>query len=288
MVTYNLALLNMMVIEYNQLINASYIKSAPPDIDCDSFNDLSSSIRSRDRDERDFQLEEIENEMILLLCYIKKRKRDEDVDKRSKVRGKRGKYNTSRPLFTNPSTGEREVFTYHFSMWYQNFVLNPNHTDKKWRKQFLDRFHMPYETYIELVEKCKNSHHFNQWLQGVHKYNHRENYPIDLLLLTSLRYLGRDWTFDDLQESTGIGSETIRTFFLKFIEFGSTSLYNKYVVTPRTSFQLKDCEHEFKIAGFPGCIGSTDATHIIIDKCPKRFCQLHLGYKLTCTARTYM
>ena len=84
MVTFNLAFLNMMVVEYNQLINASYIKSAPPDIDCDSLNDLSSSIRSRDRDERDFKLEEIENEMILLLGFIKKRKRDEDVDKKPK------------------------------------------------------------------------------------------------------------------------------------------------------------------------------------------------------------
>ena len=146
---------------------------------------------------------------------------------------------------------------------------------------------MPYDTYLEFVEKCKNSHHFNQWRQGVHKYNHRENFPIALLLLTALRYLGRGWTFDDLQENTGIGIETIWTFFLRFIEFGSTTLYNKYVVSPTTTSELRDCETEFKMAGFPGCIGSTDATHIVTERCPKRLCQLHLGYKVACTARTY-
>ena len=120
MVTYDTALLHAMAVEYNQLINTSLINSAPPDVDYNSFKDLSSSIHSRHRDELDLQLEEIENEMITLLCYMKKRKRDDGIDKRSKPRRKRGKYNTSRLLFTNPFTGEREVFTYHYSVWYQN------------------------------------------------------------------------------------------------------------------------------------------------------------------------
>ena len=41
------------------------------------------------------------------------------------------------------------------------------------------------------------------------------------------------------------------------------------------------------MAGFPGCIGSTDATHIVMERCEWRLRQLHLGYKLAHTARTY-
>lgn len=105
-------------------------------------------------------------------------------------------------------------------------------------------------------------------------------------MLTALRYLGRGWTFDNLQENTAIIRETICQFFLKFIEFGSTTLFNKYINTPDTIEALQDCEYEYSMAGFPGCIGSTDASHIVIEKCSYRLRQLHLGYKMSLTART--
>ena len=41
------------------------------------------------------------------------------------------------------------------------------------------------------------------------------------------------------------------------------------------------------MAGFPGCVRSTDATHVILERGPLRLRQLHLGYKLAHTARTY-
>ena len=50
---------------------------------------------------------------------------------------------------------------------------------------------------------------------------------------------------------------------------------------------LKYCEWEFLLADFPGFIGSTDATHIIMERCSYPLRQLHLGYKLAHTARSY-
>ena len=41
--------------------------------------------------------------------------------------------------------------------------------------------------------------------------------PLELLVLGSLRYLGRGWTFDDLEEATGISEESHRVFFRRFI-----------------------------------------------------------------------
>ena len=102
-----------------------------------------------------------------------------------------------------------------------------------------------------------------------------------------MRYLGRGLTLDDLEEYTGISTEAIRLSIHKFILFGSTSLYNKYVKNPANSTEMMDCESEFLSAGFPGCVGSTDASHVIIEKCSYRLRQLHLGYKLAHTARTY-
>ena len=50
---------------------------------------------------------------------------------------------------------------------------------------------------------------------------------------------------------------------------------------------MEDCEFEFLMAGFPGCIGSTGASHIIMEVCTYRLRQMHLGYKLAHSARTY-
>jgi len=52
------------------------------------------------------------------------------------------------------------------------------------------------------------------------------------LELGSLHYLGRGWTFDDVEENTAISKEVQRTFFHRFVKFGSTVLYEKYVLTP--------------------------------------------------------
>lgn len=47
----------------------------------------------------------------------------------------------------------------------------------------------------------------------------REQSPLSLLPLRTLKYLGRGWTFDDLEESIGTSEEVHRNFFHKFIKF---------------------------------------------------------------------
>ena len=111
--------------------------------------------------------------------------------------------------------------------------------------------------------------------------------PVSLLLLGSLRCLGRGFTFDDIEEATAISEETHRLFFHAFIEFGSTKLYNKYVITPTTSEEAKTHTTEMTMAGFPGCIGSTDATHVAMETCAYRLRQMHLGFKLPYPCRAY-
>jgi hypothetical protein len=115
----------------------------------------------------------------------------------------------------------------------------------------------------------------------------KSSYPLELLILTALRYLGRGWTFDDLSESTGISEEVIRVFLHSFIEFGSIVLFNRYVMAPQTVADAKHHSLEFEMAGLAGAIGSMDATHVVVDKVPFSHRQAHLGPKQSCTSRTY-
>jgi hypothetical protein len=91
--------------------------------------------------------------------------------------------------------------------------------------------------------------------------------PIELLVLGSLRYLGHGWTFNGVKENTAISKEVHRFFFRCFVEFGSTVLYEKYILTPVFINEAKTHMREFEEASFPGCVGSSDATHIMTDRC---------------------
>jgi len=111
--------------------------------------------------------------------------------------------------------------------------------------------------------------------------------PIELLLLGTLRFLGRGWTLDDLEEQTMISQETHRCFLHAYISWGATVLYEKHVILPMGYQDIADNCHEYNIAGFPGCIGSQDATHVGMLRCQYRLKQYHDSFKLPMPSRTY-
>ena len=111
--------------------------------------------------------------------------------------------------------------------------------------------------------------------------------PLSLLVLGTLRYLGRGWTFDDLSESTGISEDVHRCFFHTFILWGSTFLYSKFVVAPEDFDSLKTHMKEYSLAGLNGCFGSMDATHIAMEMCFAGLRNHHLGGKMKHPCRTY-
>jgi len=151
-------------------------------------------------------------------------------------------------------------------------------------KKFQERFRLPYTNLLQLVVSVSKSKLFDRWCS--HKTNNKQALPIELLVLGSLRYLGRGWTFDDDEENTAISKEVHRTFFHRFVEFGSTVLYDKYALTPDNVNEAKTHMREFEEAGFPGCVGSSDATHITTDRCGYNLKNNHLGPKSSLTARS--
>ena len=233
------------------------------------------------------QLQMIEDEMMTFISLSAgKRRVESDINQRC---GKRGKYDTRKLMFTNPTTMEREEFTFMHSVWYCNYIADPRPGNKKWEKMFRDRFRLPYNAFLDFVKVCEESEYFEKRSSesGINPYNKRKVTPITLLILCALRYLGRCVTLDDLQEYCAVNIQTIREFIHLFIEFGSSHLYNLYVKCPQNATEMKDCGDEYEKAGFAGCIGSTDATHMVMEKCSYRLRQLHLGFKLAHTARTY-
>jgi len=65
-----------------------------------------------------------------------------------------------------------------------------------------------------------------------------------------------------LMECTAISQDVIRSFFHCFLDFGADTLYQKWVFAPQTLEEAYGIAHEYSLAGFPGCIGSMDATHV--------------------------
>jgi hypothetical protein len=115
------------------------------------------------------------------------------------------------------------------------YVVNPHLENPRFHKLFCHHFCMPYKCFLELVEMVNCSSLFERWREGKVDAVHQPAMPIPVLVLCVLRYIGRGWTFDDLSENTGISEEIVRVFLHKFIEFGSTVLYKRYVVAPATS-----------------------------------------------------
>ena len=136
------------------------------------------------------------------------------------------------------------------------------------RAKFRNRFRIPYSNYLELLQWIRDDTRFACWCGA--KVNNKMSSPIELLVLGSLRYLGRRWTFDDIKEQTAISREVHWTFFHAFIDYCSTTLYSRFVLTPVHLPEARSNMREYEVAGFLGCVGSTDCTHVTTERCEYR------------------
>ena len=201
---------------------------------------------------------------------------------------KEKKTRTQRYIYARRDTedGPLEIIPPQESLWYrfyvQNYYINE---DVKLQKAFRLRFRLPYKQYLELVQQVQSNELFDRWCGS--KSNNKKVSPVELLVLGSLRYLGRGWTFDDIEESTAIDKDVHRCFFQVFIRFGSTELYQKWVITPVDLPEATSNMQEYSQAGFPGCVGSCDCTHIVTERCEYNLKNNHLGAKNSHTTRTF-
>ena len=172
------------------------------------------------------------------------------------------------------------------SLWYRIYVNNHFILENsRLRAKFRLRFRLPYENYKDLVDWVRVDPLFDRWCG--YKIKNKKCSPVELLVLGALRYLGRGWTLDDIEECTAVSKEVHRVFFHAFIKFGSTTLYERMVTSPASADEASSHMAEYAAAGLPGCIGSIDCTHIVTERCEYSLKNNHLGFKSSNTTRTY-
>ena len=170
------------------------------------------------------------------------------------------------------------------TLWYMLYVVQAP-ANARLHRLFRTRFRMPYDNFISLSHEVKAHSSFRRWTRCDAVGEKPSN--VKLLLLGCMQYIGRAWTLDDVSEANGISVNTNRDFILCFIEYGSTVLYKRWVLDTNLNTDVKVQESVFKLAGFDGCIGSSDGTHIPMLKCAQWASNLHKGFKLNVPARTY-
>ena len=170
------------------------------------------------------------------------------------------------------------------TLWYLLYVRQPPR-NKRLAALFRRRFRVPYGSFLEILDHIMNNPSFREYRLG--DCTGEKSTDLSLLLLGALRYLGRSWTFDCLEEATAISRETNRRFFLKFIKHGSTNMFKRYVTDAAKCLSMNDLTNLFVQAGFNGCIGSTDATHVPMLKCASWAHNVHKGAKMPMPCRTY-
>ena len=90
--------------------------------------------------------------------------------------------------------------------------------------------------------------------------------PVKFLLLGTIRYLGLNFTYNDLKEGTYIACKMHCMIFRECIVFEGTILFPKYVSQPITLEQITAGQHTTKEFERTGChrdVGSVDGVQIL-------------------------
>ena len=201
---------------------------------------------------------------------------------------KRRRTGTSAKMYVmDAATGNPRIGTPMDCVWWVNHVTHAENMTPRMHDKFRRRFRMPFDAWKEFVNTLNQNELFRPWHRGAKNCAGAPCSPIELLSLGALRYIGRKCTFDDLEEVTFISERTHQRFFKKIIQYGAEHLYPEHVIAPNNPEEARTHMHEMDMAGFNGGIGSMDATHVTIENCRYGLRQIHLGHKLSKTARTY-
>lgn len=129
------------------------------------------------------------------------------------------------------------------SIWWLKYIEREDEEDEDDERIFRKRFRITRGSFERI---CKIITSDSQFFSRFGKPDAigRIGAPIELLLLGTLRILGRDWTFDDVSESTNISEEVHRVFFHEFCLFGNKILFNEFVKPPRNEIEINDAMKE--------------------------------------------
>lgn len=137
-------------------------------------------------------------------------------------------------------------------------------------KLFRRRFRMPYNLFSYIVQRCKDASIFSAPNKS------RRHIPDEIKLMCCLRILGRDNCCDDIGEMSDMGESTALSVFTKFV-LGFSIKFGKEFISIPEGENLKKVMEIYSRLGFPGCVGSIDATHLKWSMCPKTLSNICTG-----------
>ena len=176
-----------------------------------------------------------------------------------------------KPILHHDEDGNPTALDPKDTYWYRLYVMSPQLSNSKFGRKFRLRFWLPYDSFMELLQVISSHDIFNR----CHKKENNHK-VIGSLLLVSLRYLGRGWTFDNLEETTPISEEVHRNFPTLLLHMGVRS-YILNMLHIQKILWKPTYTWFFWVDGFHGAIGSMDANHMMVEKWSHKLKQKHLG-----------
>ena len=143
--------------------------------------------------------------------------------------------------------------------------------DNRYGRQFRRRFRIPFQLFEIHVKICREKNVF-----GI-KQPSRTRIPIEIILLCCLRILGRDDCCDAIKEMSDVPEKTVWWFFKIFLINFPKTLFKDVIRFLREGVELQNVMRVYQKMGFPGAVGSVDATHIRWHQCPVEFVHAATG-----------
>ena len=180
----------------------------------------------------------------------------------ARLRGRPSNYGSTEGFKRTPRWPEKArmskwLLGYESSMWWQ--TISRLTEDARAHVQLLNQF------------KAKTRVPWSMFQQLLHDMSHDDairerddvSIPLSMKLCASLRYLATGNSFDSMEDAFHISSQTLRRFFWKkFIPWMMENKYAEVVRAPRSFAELAAVVDAYRAAGFDGCAGSVDGTHV--------------------------
>eukprot|EP00170_Pyropia_yezoensis_P001759 contig_7532_g1763 len=147
--------------------------------------------------------------------------------------------------------------------WLKDY-LSPSPTYNAAR--FRARFRVPMRLYRALERELPLSE--PSLLQGI-DCTRRRGHPLYAKLLNSLRRLGSEASFHELEDQSHMSVESQRVSFLIILRAVRARLGPRFLNREPTVAELQMLSDCFAARGFPGCVGSVDCMKILWKNCPR-------------------
>ena len=129
-------------------------------------------------------------------------------------------------------------------------------------KLFRLRFRTPWDLYHnQLLPMVRAANIFPE------RQIRKVRVPLEIKILLCLRRLGRGLVADDVAELANAAASSVEAIFHQFVE-GMVDHYFAIWVKVHEGEDQVQCLQVYQMLGFPCCLGSGDATHVLWDRSP--------------------